>query len=383
MVDKMAVKKVMTFKSGNFVFSDSISMEAINSKLIEHTILYETIRDLPILPNLATKFESELIHRSIFSTAAMEGNPLAEKAVGAIVTAQGKGDFKDTREKEIVNLTQVYNVVKKMKPINEPYKITEKFVRSIHKVITHDIDSEYNSPGHYRNHLVKVGDKTHGGVYTPPKILPDIQQLMTEYTGWINSPDVLNLPPTIRAALAHFHFGLVHPFGDGNGRTARIVEGVILRKAGIKYLPTMLSNYYYSNMDEYFTVFSDARKNKHHDVTGFVDFVLRGCVESLSEIKGRITYFIRKLSLRDYFVHLKDIRTISNRQHELLLLLLERDEHSFFSLKALFNEMPFKIKYSGVSERTARRDLIKLEKMELLKTEGTTYYLNWRILDAI
>ena len=74
---------------------------------------------------------------------------------------------------------------------------------------------------------------------------------------------------------------------------------------------------------------------------------------------------------------------ISNRQHELLLLLLEKDEHYSFSLKELFYEMPFKIKYSGVSERTARRDLNKLEKMELLKTEGTTYYLNWRILDAI
>ena len=270
-----------------------------------------------------------------------------------------------------------------MKPINEPYKITEKFVRSIHKVITCDIDSEYNSPGNYRNHLVKVGDKTHGGVYTPPKILADIKQLMKEYTDWINNHDVLKLPPIIRAALAHFHLGLIHPFGDGNGRTARMIEGVILKKAGIKYLPTMLSNYYYRNMDEYFTVFSDARKNKHHNVTGFVDFVLRGCIESLGEIKGRITCLIRKLTLRDYFVYLRNARMISDRQHELLLLLLEKDEHYFFSLKELFDEMPFKIKYSGVSERTARRDLNKLGKMELLKTEGATYYLNWRTLDAI
>ena len=379
----MAVRKVMTFKSGKFIFSDSITTEEINPKLIEYTILYETVRDLPILPALATKFESELIRRSIYSTAAIEGNPLAEEAVGAIITAQGKQDFKNTREKEIGNLTRAYTTVKRMKPINEPYKITEKFVRSIHEVITHDIDSEYNSPGNYRNHLVKVGDKTHGGVYTPPKILPDIQQLMKEYADWINNHDVLNLSPTIRAALAHFHFGLIHPFGDGNGRTARIIEGVILKKAGIKYLPAMLSNYYYTNIDEYFTVFSDARKNKHHDMTGFIDFFLTGCIQSLGEIKRRIIYFIRKFTLRDYFVYLRDTRIISNRQHELLLLLLEKDEHSSFSLKELFNEMPFKIKYSGVSERTARRDLSKLEKMELLKTEGTTYYLNWRSLDAI
>jgi len=379
----MTVKKVMTLKAGKFVFSDFIAMEKINSKFIEYKILYETIRDLPILPNLATKLESELIRRSIYSTAALEGNPLEEEAVGAIVGAQEKQIFKDTREKEIGNLTRAYNVVKKMKLIKKPYPIAEKFVRSIHKVITCDIDSEYNSPGTYRNHLVKVGDKTHGGVYTPPKILADIKQLMKEYADWINSHDVLKLPPTIRAALAHFHLGLIHPFGDGNGRTARIIEGVILKKAGIKYLPTMLSNYYYRNMDEYFTVFSDTRKNKHHDVTGFVDFVLRGCIESLGEIKGRITYLIRKFTLRDYFVYLRNSRMISNRQHELLLLILEKDEHSSFSLKELFYEMPFKIKYSGVSERTARRDLNKLGKMELLKTEGTRYYLNWRILDAI
>ena len=383
MGDRMAVRKVMTFKSGKFVFSDSITTDEINSKFTEYKILYETIRDLPILPDLATKFEAELIRRSIYSTAAIEGNPLAEEAVGAIITAQGKQDFKDTRKKEIGNLTRAYAVVKRMKPINEPYKITEKFVRSIHKVITHDIDSEYNSPGNYRNHLVKVGDKTHGGVYTPPKILPDIQQLMKEYADWINSHDVLNLSPAIRAALAHFHLGLVHPFGDGNGRTARIIEGVILKKAGIKYLPMMLSNYYYTNMDEYFTVFSDARKNKHHDMTGFIDFFLRGCIQSLDEIKRRIIYFITKFTLRDYFIYLRDSRIISNRQHELLLLLLEKDEHYSFSLKTLFDEMPFKIKYSGMSERTARRDLIKLGKMELIKTKAATYYLNWRTLDAI
>ena len=47
----MAVRKVMTFKSGKFVFSDSITTDEINSKFTEYKILYETIRDLPILPD--------------------------------------------------------------------------------------------------------------------------------------------------------------------------------------------------------------------------------------------------------------------------------------------------------------------------------------------
>ncbi len=379
----MTVKKIMTFKSGNFVFSNEYSKDKLSPLIIELRILYKTIKDLPILPSMAAQLESELIRRSIFSTAAIEGNPLKEDAVGEIIDSTDKDQLTEFSKIEIRNLKTAYDFVKKLNISDSIPTLDEKFIKNIHKLITINIDSEYNNPGVYRNHIVKVGDKSHGGVYTPLKCLPDIKKIMQEYISWINNNENTSLEPIIRAALAHYYFGLIHPFSDGNGRASRIIEATLLKLSGIKYLPTMLSNFYYRNMDEYFIVFSATRKNKNHDVTPFLEFVLKGCIDSLNDIKERITYYIRKFALRDYYIFLKNNKTISQRQKELLNYLLEMETKYSFTLNSLFNTIPLSFLYLKVSNRTARRDLQKLEKLTLLKNNGTKYFLNWRSLDAI
>jgi len=120
-------------------------------------------------------------------------------------------------------------------------------------------------------------------IYTPPKCLADIENLMKEFIEWINSNEVIGLDRFIRASLAHYHLGLIHPFGNGNGRTIRIIEAVFLRTSGIKYVPTMLSNYYYKKVDDYYTAFSQARNNTNNDITVFIKFMLEGVIESLSK----------------------------------------------------------------------------------------------------
>jgi len=283
-------------------------------------------------------------------------------------------------EKEIRNLKDAYDSFVRGWQIPEAVsKLEEDLIRQIHSIITHDIEHEYNVPGQYRNHLVKVGNAEHGGVYTPPKMLADIETLMKEFARWINSEEILNLDPAIRAALAHYHFGLIHPFGDGNGRTARLIEALLMRLGGMKYVPIMLSNFYYRNMDDYFWTFSKARKSEEHDVTPFVGFVLKGVVESLNEIKGRIIFFIRKFALRDYYAFLRTGKQITQRQHDLLIIAL--DELTPFALGDLFTVSPFNVLYRNVSERTARRDLKKLSDTRLLYVTEGKYQLNLQVLE--
>jgi Fic family protein len=210
-------------------------------------------------------------------------------------------------------------------------------------------------------------------------MLADIETLMREFTQWINSEEVLNLDPVMRAALAHYHFGLIHPFGDGNGRTARLIEALLMRLSGMKYIPIMLSNFYYRNMDDYFWAFSKARKNEEHDVTPFVGFVLKGVVESLNEMKGRIIFFIRNFALRDYYAFLRTGRQITQRQHD--LLNIASDGLTPFTLGDLFSISPFNVLYRNVSERTARRDLKKLTDEQLLNVTEGKYQLNLRVLE--
>ena len=260
----------------------------------------------------------------------------------------------------------------------DPFILTEELIKELHKIITSDVPHENNVPGRYRNGLVDVGDKAHGGKYTPPKILDDIKNLMAEFIKWINNKNILSLSPFLRAALAHYHFCLIHPFWDGNGRTARLLEAILLQSSNIKYVPKELSNYYYRNVDNYYIAFSKSIKLQK-DVTPFVEFMLTASIESLQGIKDSIIYFIRKFSLRDLYTFQRQQKVITKRQLDLLSLLL--DNSIEFTLKDVLEKNPFAILYSNVTTQTARRDLKKLTEIGYLNiSKDNKYYLNLHAL---
>lgn len=378
----MKVKKVLTFKSGNFAFSHNYSQAKTQLLEIEFRLLYDSLKELPILPTQAQEFEQELTRRSIFSTAAIEGNPLKEDEVAEIIDNLSTEEHLEAKKIEIKNLQKAYSEITDIKPESQ-FILSESFIKNIHQTVADKLNYDSCVPGYYRNHIVKVGDKQHGGVATPPKCLKDIQNLMAECIEWFNSDHIQNLPPIIKSTLAHYHLALIHPFGDGNGRTARLIEATVLRSSGIKYLPTMLSNYYYRDIDGYFMAFSQCRKNKENDITPFIQFVLKGAIESLNEVKLRITSYIRKSALKNYFQSLKNSKEITKRQLELLNLLLEAPEGQIVTINGIQRELPYRTLYATVSDRTARRDLTKLHELKILTATKNNFKLDRKILNAL
>lgn len=378
----MKVKKIMTFKSGKFAFSRDYSESEIKPLEIEFRLLYGALKELPILPRQAHQFEIELTRRSIFSTAAIEGNPLQQREVSEIIESVSDENFLEIKKREIHNLKRAYDKISSIKA-GAKFTLSESFIKEIHKTVTYKLNYDSCIPGAYRNHIVKVGDKQHGGVNTPPKCLKDIQNLMGEYIKWFNSDVIQELSPIIRSAIAHYYLALIHPFADGNGRTARLIESAILRESGIKYLPIMLSNYYYKEIDEYFISISLSRKSKAYDFTPFIKFVLKGSIYSLNEVKKYITSYIRLSALQNYFIELHNNKVISKRQIELLNLLLESPANKTVTINGLLRELPFRTLYAKVSDRTARRDLIKLHELRLLKDTGNGYKVDLQMLNAL
>lgn len=372
------MKEFMTFKSGKFYFSKKYDPNRINALLIKANVLNETVVDLPILPELASNIEPEIMYSSISGTAAIEGNPITKDDVRKLAEGEDVGKYTKKDKLEITNLLDAYDLLSKVKADDKPMLLSEKLICNIHLIITSGLTDGHNVPGRYRNGLVHVGDKAHGGIFAPPKILADIKNLMGKYIGWINSNECLKLDPFIRAAIAHYYFCLIHPFWDGNGRTGRLIEAILLKSAHIKYVPKILSNFYYRNVDDYYIAFSRAIKLKK-DITPFLEFVLEAAVFSLDEIKGSIIDFIRKFSLREYYFLEKRNKSITTRQFDLLSLLL--DNQIEFTLKDLIELRPFSFLYNKTSVQTARRDIKKLIELNLLhvKKDGK-YFLNLRAL---
>jgi len=373
-------KKIETFKSGLFVFSLNYDHAKVSTALIEARVHFLTIREIPILPNLASHLEDELIRKSIFGTAAIEGNPLSEEAVKNILTEEEKKKATQKAEIQIQNLKKAYSLIRETPFSDTPFLVREDEIKKMHAIITEGSENEKNTPGQYRNHVVKVSNEEHGGVYTPPKILDDIKNLMKEFVAWINSPELLEKNPVIRAALTHYYLALIHPFGDGNGRTSRAIEAMMLRAAGFRFVYNMLSNYYYRHIDEYFWAFSLSERNKEESITPFIEFFLKGLLESLEEIRVRIFSLIREFTLKDYYGFLRKKKSITQRQYDLMNMLLSTAKS--FTLKDLFEDEQLKIIYRRVTERTARRDLKILIHQGLLEIgkKGTKYRLNPHVI---
>ena len=372
------VHKVLTFKSGNFVFSRRFDQDNIATELKVFHACYDIIASLPVLPHLAAFLDADLIRKSIFSTAALEGNPLDEKAVGALLEKEGPATAANDFEREILNLKAAHDtfiLAVEEATAAQPLRLSETLIKAVHAAITAGVNDAAMSPGLYRNTPVQVGNPEHGGTYVPPKILEDIKTLMAAFVDWINGEALLRTDPVIRAALAHYHLAKIHPFRDGNGRTARMIEAMILAAAGYRLIPSTLWNAYYREMHAYYIAFSKSENNAYDSVQPFLEFFFKSLNASLEEFRERIVEGVKPLLYRDYVAYLKNqARELSPRQHQLVELLLAAGDTAFDS-HDLRQTNPFKLLYRQVSDKTIRRDIKNLERLGLIRKTGTRYRL--------
>jgi len=139
--------------------------------------------------------------------------------------------------------------------------------------------------------------------------------------------------PLIQALAAHYHFAAMHPFLDGNGRTARALEAVMLQKVGLRdSLFIAMSNYYYEEKHSYLAALADVRANDHN-LTPFILFGLKGiavqCQRLFEEIKRNISKSLFKDVMYNLFIRLQSSRkrVIAERQVEILKVLLDSSQN--------------------------------------------------------
>jgi len=377
LVTHMAVKA-----HGPFAFSRFCDREQVQRQVMAAAVWNTTFGTLPILPAWAAELNEDLIARSIFGTAAIEGSPLTESEVSALLAQQPDPARETEKERVVLNLREAYRLagVGSTRPGEAgPALLSEERIRRLHETLARGLEHDRYLPGTYRLRPVEVGDADHGGKYRPPKVPEDIKLLMSGLVEWANSAALMKeTDPIVRAILVHYHLALIHPFSDGNGRLARVVEAELLEKAGFRYVSLMMSNYYYLRIDDYYRAFSAAEHNDF-DLTPFLTFCLEGLLDSLRAIHMRVSDQVRRLALRKHYDDLRESRALTARRHALLLILLENPEP--FTAADLRNRAKYAALYASVSDKTARRDLDRLEGLGLVtKTAPGVYQLNVRTL---
>ena len=251
-------------------------------------------------------------------------------------------------------------------------------ILQMHELMTRLSDETNNVPGHLRSHDVQVGTPELGGVHVgaPPA---DLLALMADFVRFVNSAQLKDEHPVVRALLAHFLLVTIHPFGDGNGRVSRLVEAAILYQGGYNVHGFYgLSNYFYRNGDEYKRRLQECRKVQPFDVAPFVVFGLHGFQAELEGINNFIKTKMNRLVYRDTLIKALGQRVskrrhlLNVREYQLLRFLLEETEpQDPFSevpserirLDDLVNSPYVKSAYRDVTNRTFRRELTRLAEL--------------------
>lgn len=250
---------------------------------------------------------------SAFSSTSIEGNPLPLTDVKRIL--KNKPEYVRDSEKEVLN----YN--KALVDLNDSIKDkTQVFnlslILKIQKTVTRDLIEGHRS-GNLRQEPVFINNpRTHRAVYLPPEHL-EVPALMNKLFDYIakneNKVDAL-----ILAGIFHKQFVIIHPFIDGNGRTARLATKVLLAKMGLNTFNLFsFENYYNKNVSKYFK--EVGLLGNYYDIkdqidfTSWLEYFTDGIIDELLRVeKGLIQETISpEKELKDY--HQKIINYIKKQ----------------------------------------------------------------------
>lgn len=262
--------------------------------------------------------------------------------------------------------------------------ITEELIKEIHRLIVKDCDDDHCEPGELRKADINVifGSPSHRGDEGGRECQKAFSELVNAVNSLYKGHDLL-----VQALALHYHFAAIHPFLDGNGRTARALEALVLQKAGLRdSMFIAMSNYYYDEKPKYLEKLSLAQQN-NHDLTEFILFGLEGITKQSSklfiEIKKNMQKALFRNMMYDLFNRLKNKRkrVIVERQLEILNTLLDSDtlglEHLWKNVKSSYVSL-------NKQDEAFFRDLAGLVSLDAIKdrldAKGNYYFsinLEW------
>lgn len=355
----------------NFNLRLATGAQSIVEDLARIHALASVIRGIPIPPPVQQRLDRLNIMRAVRGTTGIEGTELSEEEVSQVmespVGTAVLGPDREREEQETRNANALMRFVGEYVRNNPKALLTVPLLLKFHEVLTAGIDYRYNEPGRYRSHAVNVG------AYRPPSTWEEVRDLMAEFFTWFNTGLPNAWDPVLRAIVAHFYVVSIHPFGDGNGRTARAVESFLLYKAGVNVRGYYsLANYYYQNRDDYIYHLNDIQMRGGVDLTPFASFALKGLVHELEAVHNEVLDEVRVLAFRDYARRtLADAGKLGNPAGDRQLQLLTELAGRPVSIRALRSGSdPLARLYRGVTQRTLSRDLNYLREQNLVSLVG-------------
>lgn len=338
------------------------------------------IAGVPLRPATAAALHRLYLAKGARATTAIEGNSLTEEQV--LQHLEGKLKLPPSQmylAKEIDNILAASNKIAKDVLEGGGGVLSPERICEFNRLVLDGLELEKDVvPGQFRKRPVIVA--SYRGA--PAE---DCAYLIAEMCRWLNDSalgaDAKTIPimgyAIFRAILAHLYLAWIHPFGDGNGRTARLLELQILLAAGVP-MPAahLLSNHYNQTRTEYYRAL-DKTSRSGGDVVPFIVYAVLGLVDGLRAQLEVIRDQQWEVAWENH-VHsaFKDNKGPTADRRRWLALDLTKKEPPVPRSSITDLSPRLARAFAGKTEKTLTRDLNELQRMRLVLREKDGFVAN-------
>jgi Fic family protein len=292
-------------------------------------------------------------------SSIMEEAIASSQMEGAATTRKMAKDMLRKREKPKNKGQQMilnnYLTINHIKDISKENFTIERLKEIQRSMTLHTLDDE-NDAGNIRQHdHIHVMDGITGDIAHTPPHYEELETILADLEKFFNQNGASFIHPIVKAIIVHFMLSYIHPFVDGNGRTARSLFYWYMIKQGYWLVEYMsISRIIFKTKKQYENAFLYTEYD-NNDLTYFVLYNLRKMKVAFEELK---LYLKRKASENSTIILLANIKGINQRQAQIIKIVHEKP-NVFFSVKEIENRF-------SVSNFSARTDLDGLVKLGYL-----------------
>lgn len=344
--------QMKTLKFGNYAFRFSVT-ERMLSLLHQFDLNFggSLGSEGQISPNDKKYILNSSIMEEAIASSQMEGANTTRKVAKEMLRRQTAP--KNKSECMIVNN---FNTIRFLSEISmEDFSVG--LILKIHKMISNATLDDTENEGKIRdNNDISVMNAINGEVVHTPPSFNEIDGMLNDLCHFANNADSdIFIHPIIRGVIIHFMLSFIHPFCDGNGRTARSLLYWYLLKNNywlVEYLS--ISRIIYRSKPKYERAFLYV-ENDEFDLSYFILYHLEAIEEAFKELKEYLNRKILEKSSLDGFA---SIPSLTHRQAQILKLMADNPQR-LMSSKEFANRF-------GISVKSVRNDLRKLSSLELI-----------------
>ena len=347
---------------------------AVSGLLVDAHVAAGVLSRLPHLPQWIEQAHEEQLRLEAVGTSRIEGAEFTQREQDEALSpdASERPDLTHS-QRQLRAASETYLWLRSL-PRDQP--VSAELILDIHRSVVTDCDDDRCEPGATRGagDNVTFGMPPCRGIEGGDGCLAAFNRLAGAIGDEFPRHDRI-----IQAMAAHYHIGAMHPFGDGNGRTARALEAFMLRAANVNDMVMVsVSNYYYEHRDEYFRALAESR-SAGHDLTPFLLFALPAVADRCNALAAQIVDQQKRVLYREFarslFGKLRSTRrrVLAERQLRIIDLLLAAEN---LDVAGLFDRSY--VYYSGLLHpvRAMIRDTIGLLGLSAIAFDRGQFSIN-------